>query len=267
MKSDLHIHTIYSDGELDEYEIIKEVEKAQLDEFAICDHDTLEGSRRVKEILKTQKISAIFHTGVELSSRYKNVNIHLLVRDFDLDDSNMKYLVDKMKLLRKKRISKMLELIKNVYEIDIDINKIQEVEKTTDSFGKPHLYKILLSYGNFDRMEYYKNMDELNCDDYKLDALEIFERLNDSSGYVTLAHPIEIMREYKLTYADIDDLVKELTNIGLKGLESKHSSQTHKDYLQFSKIAQKYNLIETCGSDFHGESVKPGLKIGTFEKR
>ena len=110
-------------------------------------------------------------------------------------------------------------------------------------------------------------MDKLKSDSFKLDAIEVLERLKNSSCSVTLAHPIEVMKEYHLTYNDIDNLVYELSVLGLKGVETKHSNHTYEDYLQFSNIAQKYNLLDTPGSDFHGEGVKPGLKIGTIEKR
>ena len=96
---------------------------------------------------------------------------------------------------------------------------------------------------------------------------EVLEKLKDSSCYVTLAHPIEVMKEYNLSYSDIDRLVSELSELGLKGVETRHSNHTYNDYLEFSNIAKKYNLIETEGSDFHGEGVKPGLKIGMIEKR
>ena len=267
LRSDLHIHTLYSDGELDEYQIIKEIEKAELDEFSICDHDTIEGSKKVFNLIAKENVKAIFHSGVELSSRYKDVNIHLLVRDFNLDDENMKYLIDKINRLRKQRTNFMLEFVERVYGINIDRSKVKEIEDKTNSFGKPHLYKILLTYGDFKRDEYYKNMDRFNCDNFKLDAIEVFEKLKNREGYITLAHPVEIMREYNLSYEDIDNLVGELVECGLKGLETKHSNHTNKDYLVFSKIAKKYKLIETTGSDFHGEGVKPGLKIGMFEKR
>jgi predicted metal-dependent phosphoesterase TrpH len=267
MNSDLHIHTKYSDGELDEYEIIKEVINSNIKEFSICDHDTIEGSERVYNVLKTGNYEVEFHSGVELSSRYKNFNIHLLVRDFDFDDQNIVYLVDKIAELRKERINVMLKLVNDIYGVDIKFREVEEVLKTTNSFGKPHLYKILSRYGSYDREEYYRNMDKLNSDNYKLDAIEVLLKLKDSKGYVTLAHPIEVMKEYNLTYNNIDELVNELSKIGLKGLETKHSNHTLKDYLEFSKIAKKYNLIETTGSDFHGEGVKPGLKIGMIEKR
>ena len=36
--------------------------------------------------------------------------------------------------------------------------------------------------------------------------------------------------------------------------------------IKFSKMAEKYNLYESFGSDFHGENVKPNLKIGQIAK-
>ena len=56
MKSDLHIHTKYSDGELDEYEVINEVIKSNVKEFAICDHDTIEGSKKVYDLLNCKNV-------------------------------------------------------------------------------------------------------------------------------------------------------------------------------------------------------------------
>ena len=265
MKSDLHIHTKYSDGELDEYEVINEVIKSNVKEFAICDHDTIEGSKKVYDLLKDNNYGLLFHSGVEFSCRYKNINMHLLVRNFQYDDENIIYLIDKISGLRKQRISSMIKLVKDIYDIDVDMKLVEEVAKNTNSFGKPHLYKILLTYGNYDREEYYRNMDNLKSEGFKLDSYEVITKLNNSSSYVTMAHPIEIMKEYNYTYEDIDSLVRELANIGLKGLETRHSSHTHTDYIEFSKIAKKHNLIETMGSDFHGEGVQPGIKIGMLE--
>ena len=37
---DLHIHTIYSDGEFDEKQIVQKVIDANVTEFCICDHDS-----------------------------------------------------------------------------------------------------------------------------------------------------------------------------------------------------------------------------------
>ena len=267
---DLHIHTKYSDGEYDENEILDKILQKGITEFALCDHDTIEGSKKVFDIVTKNKLNIIFHSGVELSCRVKElfngINVHLLVRDFDFDDKDILKIVKKISSLRLKKINLMVQLIKKSYNIDINKQKISYLLKTTNSVGKPHLYKLLCEYGNYDREEYYKKMRDLKSENLKLDAVKVLNLLKNKNCIVTLAHPREIMEEYNLNYDDIEKLVKFLKNHGLKGLETQHTSNINDDLTIFSKIAKKYNLMESCGSDYHGPNVKPDVELGKFEK-
>ncbi len=260
---DLHIHTKYSDGEDDEYEIIRKIKETGIKEFAICDHDTIEGSKRVSSLINDE---FIFHSGVELSCKinelYGGIDVHLLVRDFDYDNKKILSLVEEISWLRKLKIQRMIDLVKETYGIEIKNSEIEDVEKTTNSVGKPHIYLILQKYGNFDRETYYKNMNNLKSLDLKLDAVRVLQTLKEEKCNVTLAHPIEIMEEYNLGYDDIETIVKYLKGYGLDGLESKHSKHKEKDFIEFSSIAKKYSLVETCGSDYHGKKVKPNVRLG-----
>lgn len=269
---DLHIHTKYSDGEYNEYEIIQKVKEANIKEFAICDHDTIEGSKKVYELLKKQNSSLIFHSGVELSCKVNNfknqqIDVHLLVRDFDYNDKIILELIKEISYLRKLKIERMVKLVKEVYNFDIPQKDIDEKLKQTNSFGKPHIYQILSKYDNYDRETFFKNMNNLKSFDLKLDAIKVIQLINTTKGNVTLAHPIEIMEEYDFSYQDIDELVKYLKEYGLYGLETKHSKHTLENYKFFSKIANKHNLIQTQGSDYHGPNIKPHVKLGVFEKK
>lgn len=266
---DLHIHTKYSDGEDDEYEIIKKVKDRGIKEFSICDHDTIEGCKKVFYLLRDDN-DVIFQTGVELSCRlnelYNGIDVHLLVRNFDLNDEKINEIVKKIGLLRKLKIDRMVNLVEKIYGVRISDEEIREKEKTTNSFGKPHIYSLLSKYGDFDREEYYRNMRLLKADDLKLDVVEVLEKLRNSKCYSTLAHPKEIMEENDLNYDDIDEIVKCLVSKGLDGLETKHSKHSYNDYKKFSRIAKKYHLIETEGSDYHGINVKPSVKLGVCVK-
>lgn len=266
---DLHIHTKYSDGELNEQEIINEVLKSNVTEFAIADHDTITGSKKVNDLLKLNDYGLIFHSSVELSCRineYQNgINVHLLAQDFDYNDKNILLLVDEISNLRKQKISIMVDYVEKTYNVTISKKLLDEKTKSTQSFGKPHLYSILETLGDFDRVEYYKTMDKLDTSKLKLDAKKVINLLKDSCKII-LAHPVEIMDEYNFNYNDIDKLVAYLKSLGLSGLETHHSNQTEEMQKKFSKIAKKYNLFENYGSDFHGEHVKPGLKIGQTVK-
>ena len=267
---DLHIHTKYSDGEYDEQEIVKKINDAKIDEFAICDHDTIEGSKRVFNVLKSQNSKLIFHSGVELSCRVKElfggINVHLLVRDFDFNNKDISRLIEEISALRLQKINRMVDFVEKIYGVKISQEEIEQVLKNTKSFGKPHIFSLLSKHGKFDRELFYKNMNNLKTGDLKLDAIEVLHTFKDGGAVVTLAHPIEIMEEYNLAYNDIDGIVAYLKVNGLKGLETKHSKHTEKDAKIFSDIAKKYNLQESCGSDFHGEQVKPNVLLGVCEK-
>lgn len=265
---DLHIHTKYSDGEYDEYTIIEKVKNAGVKEFSVCDHDTLDGSKKVFDLVSKDR-SLIYHLGVELSCRLKafgGIDIHLLVRDYNYNDEKLKELVDKVSSFRIIKIERMVELVRDVYGIELSAKEVEEEAKKTKSFGKPHIYSLLQRHGNFDREEFYKNMRNLKSEDLKLDAVEVLQMMKNREGYATLAHPIEIMDEYNFDYEGIEKIVSYLVNEGLDGLETRHSKHTEKDFREFSKIAKKYNLIETEGSDYHGPNVKPNVKIGVCIK-
>ena len=263
---DLHIHTKYSDGEYDEKEIIKKILDTKIKEFAICDHDTIVGSKKVFYELKKENYGLIFHTGIEFSSiisDYLNgINVHLLVRDFDFKNKKILKLIKKIKKFRIIKIRRMLNYIEKIYKTKISKNLVRKKLKETESFGKPHIYELLKNYGNFDMEEYYQNINKLYTDDLKLDVKDIFNALKNENGNVTLAHPIEIMKEYDLDYNDIDKIVEYLTKLGLYGIEVFHSNQTKENQKEFSKIAKKYNLYQSYGSDYHGENIKPNVKLG-----
>lgn len=267
---DLHIHTKYSDGEYAEDKIISEIVKAGITEFAICDHDTIEGSKKINDLIKSNNLNLIFHSGVELSCRIKEIgsgiNIHLLVRDFDYKDKNIIKMINKISLLRLKKIQLMVDLIKDIYGVEIKNEEIAPVLKTTNSFGKPHMYRILCQHGNYDRKEYYKNMDKLKSENLKLDAKKVLNTLKDSGYDLTLAHPREVMKEYDLNYSQLENIIKFLKDNGLNGLETLHTNNIGDDYDKFSQIAKKYDLKESCGSDYHGPTVKPDVLLGTFHK-
>ena len=267
---DFHIHTKYSDGQHDEFEIINEVYDSGVTEFAIADHDTVEGSRRVKRCLKSMNSNLKFHPGVELTSRvfeYTNgINVHLLVYDFDYNNPQLLQLIDEVSEMRFKKIQIMVDFIEKEYGITIPKHMITNKINSTNSFGKPHLYSILEEIGNFDREKFYRTMDKLDTSYLKLDAKKVITLLQDSCK-VVLAHPIEIMREYNYTIEDIDRFVSYLKSLGLAGIETHYSKHTKELQQQLSLIAEKYDLIETHGSDFHGEIAKPGLKIGQIQKK
>lgn len=268
---DLHIHTCYSDGQYNEYEILDKICGAGITEFAICDHDNIEGSKRVFNALQQTGHNLKFHSGVELSCAipFNNdiVNIHMLAHNFGFDEQNIKSLTDQMAKNRIIKAQRTIKLVEKIYNVTLPPDKIQQAMASTKSFGKPHVYAILCTLGSYDRKQFYDNLDAEKNIDLKLNAIDVINAVHKGTGTITLAHPKEIMEEYNLSYKHIDQLVGMLAQHGLDGLETKHSKHTAQDTQQFAKIAEKYGLMQTQGSDFHGEKIKPDVKLGVCQKQ
>ena len=84
---------------------------------------------------------------------------------------------------------------------------------------------------------------------------KLIEAIHKSGGIAVLAHPACYWA------LSLNSLFKRLKNIGLDGVECYYPYQNMRGIVKFHsknaviKFADKYNLIKTGGTDFHG-SVK-----------
>jgi predicted metal-dependent phosphoesterase TrpH len=76
-------------------------------------------------------------------------------------------------------------------------------------------------------------------------------------GVPVLAHP----KCYGLP-EELDTLVKELSQVGLKGIECIYPFYTEDEKNAIKALASRYNLFITGGTDFHG-AIKPNVDLGT----
>ena len=80
-----------------------------------------------------------------------------------------------------------------------------------------------------------------------------------SGGIPVLAHPCRL----KLEQDALRQLLQRLVAGGLQGMECYYSRNTPEQTQQYLQLAEAFHLLVTCGSDFHGEAVKPEIQLGT----
>jgi len=120
----------------------------------------------------------------------------------------------------------------------------------------------LLAYGfdiNNEKMKKFYAKDKKGTE---MDIVRIFanrnikqliEAIHDSGGIAILAHPACCWA------ISLDHFVKQLTKLGLDGLEVYYPYPRWRKYVKFSnpddieKIADKYSLIKTGGTDCHSK--------------
>ena len=106
---------------------------------------------------------------------------------------------------------------------------------------------------------YAKNKNETEADIVRIfakrDIKNLIKAIHNAGGIAVLAHPACCWA------INLDRFVKRLVSYGLDGIEVYYTYQRHRGIIKFhkvktvEKIADKYNLIKTGGTDLHGESL------------
>jgi len=262
MKSqiDLHIHSKYSDGEKSVDDLISLLKEKNISTFSITDHDNIDSVK----YLSNKKLNNLkYISGVEISSYYKKYGIHILGYYIDGNTYKLEKLLNNINSKRKKRMKEILKKIKIRDNITIS-NDDMDLLMNSNNIGKKNLSKILIKNNigtNYleIRENYLKN---LHCKtSYRANIKKVCKCIEDSSGIPVLAHPKEYELRYKIK---IEDIIEELIKCGIKGIEVYHSIHTDKDIIRYLNVANKYNLLISGGSDYHGNN---GTELGILTKK
>lgn len=261
---DLHTHTTASDGTLTPTELVDLAVSKGLTAIAVTDHDTMDGVSEAMErarYYKTQGIDIEVIPGMELSSDYMGKDIHIVGLYLDPDSEYMKRRMDAFRDSRYKRNLEMCErLTKGGMPISYD-----ELEETfPDSvITRAHFARMLVKKGYvssnkeaFDR--FIGDGKPYFVTRKKKSPMRAIEIVRHAGGFPILAHPMQ----YKMGKDTLDSFVGMLKDSGLTGIEAVYSTHTPADERQIRALADKYDLLISGGSDFHGTN-KPTIDLGT----
>src|SRR5262249_28687670 len=130
------------------------------------------------------------------------------------------------------------------------------------TMGRPHIARALMEKGYvkslqeaFDR--YLSVSGAAYCPKEELPLREAIELLHDAGGVTSVAHPGLL----KLSMEDVEEALAQWRDWGLDGIEAIYPSYSEAQAVFFHRMCDKYGLLRTGGSDFHGDN-KPLIKIG-----
>ncbi len=254
---DLHTHSTASDGTLTPTELIIAAKEAGLVALALTDHDTINGLPEAVRAGEKHGIEVI--PGCELSVQSDVGVLHIVGLWVDPYSA---FLQDTFEAVIKKRATRNIDMIKKLQDIGIDITMEEVLEKAAGTVGRPHIAKILLE------KKYVHSFDEA-FDKYlgkkgkgyipknSLPPEKALHLLKSTNATSILAHPFLLSKDE----AVLDIKVKELKDLGLDGIEIYYNSHTPEMMAVCKRLARKYDLVASGGSDFHGD-VKPEIKLG-----
>lgn len=247
MPADLHCHTRISDGSTSLDDLILLAKRRNITTISVTDHDTLAGVTRAKVLGDRFGINVI--PGAEFScydSKHGN-KVHLLAYLFDHPD-RLEGLCKRTGEARKKASLQCLSKVMRYYPITSEM--VARVATGSTNIFKQHIMHSLMHSGYscsvfgelFNKLFDSKNGTCIVHPEYP-DVFEVLELLKSSGAVTVLAHP---------SVYDNMSLLPELIEAGIDGVEVWHPRNTEQDKTELLRIAEKYDLVATGGSDFHG---------------
>uniref|UniRef100_UPI004057665E Cof-type HAD-IIB family hydrolase n=1 Tax=Acetatifactor sp. TaxID=1872090 RepID=UPI004057665E len=283
---DLHVHSTKSDGTFTPTELVNYAMEKGLRAFALTDHDTVDGleeaiayaeklRRDFEENTVPPEITALQANrrklftaasvpevipGIEFSTEYQGKDIHIVGLYIDYQNPAFQEYLQNFIDSRTARNQKMCTLLQEA-GIDISYEQLQK-EFPGSVITRAHYAKYLMDHG------YTKSLKEAferyvgdHCPYFvpreKVTPTQAVELILAADGIPILAHPVL----YRMSDARLEALVAELKEAGLMGIEAVYSTYNAGEERQMRILAQKYHLLISGGSDFHGDN-KPKLDLG-----
>lgn len=272
---DLHIHTIYSDGDKTVAEVLKMCEKRKLEYISITDHNNCEAY--YDEILKNNNIfSGIIIKGCEINAEFQHKAIEILAYNIDTDIitawREKYYSIDQIKNNTKKIYDRFLNIL-DKKGIIYNRENIRPQKDEKEYIERPIWEEIVKHPENKDIIgeEYFnslgiffrKEITNPNSE-YFLNRVgtfpkveEVVDIIHQAGGKAFLAHPFEY--KFDDTIKFINDLTQKVELDGIECFHPSSSDDNKKNIL--IDYARKNNLYISGGSDYHGK-LKPDIQIG-----
>ena len=259
---DLHAHSAASDGQYTPSELVELARERGMEVLALTDHDTVDGIGEA--VLAGKRLGVRVLPGIELSAREYHT-FHILGYGIEPEAPGLTELCRQMKARRGERTDRLLAFLRGK-GVALTVAEVEDAAGG-EIIGRPHFAQAMVRRGyvatNREAFDRYLDTEEYHekVERGKPSVKECITAIRSAGGMASLAHPYQI----GIGNEDLDGLVGELAGYGLGAIECyypKHTPEQEKFYL---RLAEKYGLHVTGGSDFHGEKVKPDIRLAELE--
>lgn len=248
--ADLHVHSNNSDGSDSVENLVKELKKANVDIFALTDHDTIAGCIEIKKIVPE---NIKFIPSIELTCQTDDIKCHILGFNCSTNDEKLNALIKKGKELRRKKLETRLDYIKNVLHVDLTKEELDWLY-SRQSVVKTHLANLLVKRNmaktNVEAMQKY--LDGIKTGNTRFSIEEAIEAIVSAGGTPVWAHPLGGEGEVHIEHEKFLKRLEKMLAFGIKGLECYYSRYSLDESKFLIDCANKNSLLISGGSDYHG---------------
>lgn len=254
---DLHTHSVFSDGTLTPRQLLQTATEAGLSAIALTDHNTISGLPDFLAAAPDFPVEAI--CGTEFSVDYLGTELHLLGLFLKPEHfAPISAMTEDFKA-RKKQSNKDLVAALNKAGFDLDYEAIARASK--DYVNRAHIGAVMTEKGYVSSIKeafklYLSPKHGYYVPPKKPDVFETIRFIKQLGAVAVLAHPF-----LNLDEAALREFLPQATACGLDGMETLYPSFDEAQTAAAKALAAEFSLLESGGSDFHGEN-KPHIQMG-----
>jgi hypothetical protein len=241
---DLHAHTTFSDGLLAPEALVARAVEKRLAALAITDHDTLAALPRARAAAPGG-LEVV--PGVEISSALEGQDLHILGYYIDPEHEPLRASLARFQGERRVRARQIVERLAAL-GVALDPESLLEAAGP-GAIGRPHVAAALVRAGHVgDLEEAFRRFLGTRAAAFvprpAFRPEEAIALIHAAHGVSVLAHPGAVVSEAT---------VERLARAGLRGIEVWHPHHPPPTTRRWRALAERLGLLETGGSDFHGQ--------------
>jgi len=264
---DLHTHSFYSDGDCSPVIVAKIAKKNNLRGVVLTDHDTILGWQ---DFFQTAQVLNFFTVqGIEITSQLFGVDLHILGYSQNFNVAMLSPFLKEARCIAFQRAQAIARKLKEKNIADLDIETLQRKKGNNAILRKYDIVKTIafnyvISIEQAGKL--INNPGDIAYVPHNkkkvLSAKAVIDLIHKANGIAVLAHPGEIAQKEQNGEKKMLDIIDEMIQLGIDGLEVFSSFHSKKQEKEFLKITKKFKLVKTGGSDFHGAIHAPKITLG-----
>lgn len=255
---DLHTHTTASDGTDSSAELIRKAAEIGLAAVAVTDHDTLSGLAEAVAAGERHGVEVV--RGCEVAVASACGETHVLGLWMTNAASRFESALADFRAERHMRNERIITKLR-LAGYDITYSEVLEAAGES-SVGRPHIARLLVDKGvcssTRDAFAQLLGDGKPMYEPRNLpDARRVLTELRKTGAVTVLAHPMLLA----VPLGTLELTVAEFAEAGLDALEVFHSDHHAKAVRRAARLADRYGLAVSGGSDFHG-STRGDVALG-----
>lgn len=245
VRAEIHTHSTASDGEFSPSEVARLCDQADVEVWALTDHDNCQGIAEAERAAEARGLR--FISGIELSA-YDDQSIHVLGYGVDPRSEAMQSLGERMIEAREERMGRIARKLREL-GVDVRLEQVKERAGEEGALARPHMARTLSDLGHVESVqEAFDRYIEDEGPAYVAvtwpSIPEAVRLIREADGVPVLAHPARY---------GADERIGDWIEAGIEGIEVAHPSHDAEDEARYEAIAEAHDLFTTRSSDFHGK--------------